>query len=106
MCRAGLLHRLPEPAGADGRRRCACLLPVPASQVSAGTAQALLRARGLYDPCLALILGTRAVGNDLDADGRELTMITGANQGGKSTFLRGLGLAQLMMQAGLFVAAE
>jgi DNA mismatch repair ATPase MutS len=33
-------------------------------------------------------------------------MITGANQGGKSTFLRSIGLAQLMMQAGLFVAAK
>ena len=33
-------------------------------------------------------------------------MITGANEGGKSTFLRSVGLAQLMMQAGMFVAAE
>ncbi len=33
-------------------------------------------------------------------------MITGANQGGKSTFLRSAGQAQLMMQCGLFVAAE
>ncbi|MGI8524539.1 MAG: MutS-related protein [Nocardioides sp.] len=33
-------------------------------------------------------------------------VITGANQGGKSTFLRALGLAQLMMQCGLFVVAE
>ena len=32
-------------------------------------------------------------------------MITGANQGGKSTFLRSLGQAQLMMQAGMFVPA-
>jgi hypothetical protein len=80
--------------------------PAPAGTAPAGTAQASLRARGLYDPCLALTLGTRAVGNDLDADGRELIMITGANQGGKSTFLRGLGLVQLMMQAGMFVAAE
>ena len=40
------------------------------------------------------------------ADGKRLVMITGANQGGKSTFLRSLGLAQLMMQAGMFVAAE
>ncbi len=79
--------------------------PVPATPIPAGTAQAL-RAHGLYDPCLALTLGARPVGNDLDADGRELIMITGANQGGKSTFLRGLGLAQLMMQAGMFVAAE
>ena len=33
-------------------------------------------------------------------------MITGANQGGKSTLLRSLGLAQLMMQSGMFVGAE
>jgi DNA mismatch repair ATPase MutS len=33
-------------------------------------------------------------------------MITGANQGGKSTFLRSVGLAQLMMQCGMFVAAD
>ncbi|MHB1276405.1 MAG: MutS-related protein, partial [Candidatus Humimicrobiaceae bacterium] len=31
---------------------------------------------------------------------------TGANQGGKSTFLRSIGLAQLMMQCGMFVPAE
>ncbi len=35
-----------------------------------------------------------------------LVMITGANQGGKSTFLRSIGLAQLMMQCGMFVPAE
>ena len=33
-------------------------------------------------------------------------VITGANQGGKSSFLRALGLAQVMMQCGMFVAAE
>jgi len=33
-------------------------------------------------------------------------MITGANQGGKSTFLRSVGLAQLMTQAGMFVGAR
>jgi hypothetical protein len=69
-----------------------------------------LSARGLYDPCLALTLdersGSRPVGNDLAADGRPLVLVTGANQGGKSTFLRSVGLAQLMMQAGMFVAAE
>ena len=32
-------------------------------------------------------------------------MITGANQGGKSTFLRSVGQAYLMMQAGMFVPA-
>jgi hypothetical protein len=69
-------------------------------------ARASLSARGLYDACLSLSTDARAVGNDLDADGRQLIMITGANQGGKSTFLRSVGLAQLMMQAGMFVAAE
>jgi hypothetical protein len=80
--------------------------PVPASLAAARADQASLSARGLYDVCLALSIDSRAVGNDLDADGKRLIMITGANQGGKSTFLRSLGLAQLMTQAGMFVAAE
>jgi DNA mismatch repair ATPase MutS len=42
----------------------------------------------------------------VNADGKDLVIITGANQGGKSTFLRSIGLAQLMMQAGMFVCAE
>ncbi len=61
---------------------------------------------GLYDVCLALRTEAKVVGNDVDANGKELVMITGANQGGKSTFLRSIGLAQLMMQSGMFVAAE
>lgn len=66
-----------------------------------------LTARGLYDPGLALTLGPgqRVVGNDVSADGRRLIMITGANQGGKSTFLRAVGQAQLMLQAGMFAPA-
>jgi hypothetical protein len=65
-----------------------------------------LTARGLYDPCLALHLAGRPVGSDVDVGGRPLVMITGANQGGKSTFLRSVGVAQIMMQAGMFVAAD
>jgi hypothetical protein len=80
--------------------------PDPADLVTGGAEQARLSARGLYDVSLSLSTGARAVGNDVDADGRQLIMITGANQGGKSTFLRSVGLAQLMMQAGMFVAAE
>jgi hypothetical protein len=65
-----------------------------------------LTATGLRDPCLALQLGHGVVGNELAADGKAFVIITGANQGGKSTFLRSAGLAQLMMQAGMFAGAE
>ena len=69
-------------------------------------AVATLAVRGLVDAALALRSSAPLVPNDLDATGRSLVMITGANQGGKSTFMRALGLAQLMMQAGYFVTAD
>jgi len=62
--------------------------------------------RGLYDVCLALTMKKKVVGNEMNADHKNLVMITGANQGGKSTFLRSIGLAQLMMQSGMFVPAD
>ena len=61
---------------------------------------------GLFDVALALTMKQKVVGNDVNADDKDLTIITGANQGGKSTFLRSIGLAQLMMQCGMFVPAE
>ena len=64
------------------------------------------KVRKLYDVSLSMNLQEKVVANDLDADDRLLIMITGANRGGKSTFLRSLGQAQLMMQCGLFVCAE
>lgn len=60
----------------------------------------------MYDICLALTLEQRVVSNSVDATQKNLVIITGANQGGKSSFLRGIGAAQLMMQCGMFVAAE
>ena len=60
----------------------------------------------LCDVCLALRLERGVVSNDMNADGKGIVVITGANQGGKSTFLRSVGVAQLMMQSGIFVAAE
>jgi hypothetical protein len=64
------------------------------------------RCKELYDVCLALGLQRAPVGNSVDVAEMRLAIVTGANQGGKSSFLRGVGLAQLMMQAGLFVGAE
>jgi hypothetical protein len=64
------------------------------------------RFSGLYDVCLSLHMERRVVGNAVDADGKSLIIVTGANQGGKSSFLRSIGLAQVMMQCGMFVGAE
>jgi DNA mismatch repair ATPase MutS len=61
---------------------------------------------GLYDACLALTAGRKVVANSANADDKLICVITGANQGGKSTFLRSVGLAQLMMQCGMFVPAQ
>ena len=60
----------------------------------------------LSDVSLALLKEGKVVSNTLDMDGKELIFITGANQGGKSTFLRSIGQAQLMMQCGMFVSAK
>ena len=89
----------PARATRESRSASRCRLP--------RAARVALSFRGLYDACLSLRLADgRAVGNDVSADGKTLVIITGANQGGKSTFLRSVGLAQLMMQCGMFVAAE
>ncbi len=63
-------------------------------------------AHGIYDPGLALRLGRPLAPNDADAGGKRLVVLTGANQGGKSTWLRAWGVAQLFAQAGLRVGAE
>ena len=60
----------------------------------------------LRDVCLTLDMGRKVVGNSANANGKSILIITGANRGGKSSFLRGVGVAQLMMQCGMFVAAE
>ena len=62
--------------------------------------------RGLYDGSLALLTRGAVTANTLSSRDRPLYLITGANQGGKTTFLRSVGQCQLMAQGGLFVFAE
>jgi len=79
---------------------------IPAQPYGASSATLRLDARGLYDVALTLNMQDRVIGNDLKADDKQLIVITGANRGGKTTFLRSLGQALLMMQCGLYVGAE
>ena len=48
----------------------------------------------------------RVTGNTCSLQGKNLLIVTGANQGGKSTFLRSIAIAQVMMQCGLPVTAR
>ena len=73
--------------------------PVPSSSLT-------FSCTDLRDTCLELESPGRVTGNDVQGDGKSLVIITGANSGGKSTFLRSVGVAQLMMQCGLFVTAQ
>jgi DNA mismatch repair ATPase MutS len=83
------------------KRNVPTCFPVPTS-----TTPHRMRCRGLRDIGLCLAGSDHVSGNTVDADLKALTVITGANGGGKSTFLRSVGAAQLMMQAGMFVTAE
>ena len=60
----------------------------------------------LYDISLAFRNKAAVVGNTLTAEHKRLYIVTGANQGGKTTFLRSFGQAQLMAQCGLPVGAK
>lgn len=60
----------------------------------------------LGDLSLALLKQSKIVGNQIEPCKKQLYIITGANQGGKTTFLRSIGQAQLMAQSGMFVCAS
>ena len=65
-------------------------------------------AAGLYDLSLSVYQGDdkNLVTNDFSFKDGNIIVITGLNQGGKTTFLRSVGIAQLFAQAGLFVPAD
>jgi len=89
---------LEERLRAKGEPMC---FPIPAT-----AGEGRHRFRGLYDVCLSLHMKERVTGNEAEADGKRLVIVTGANQGGKSSFLRSIGQAQMMMQSGMFAGAE
>lgn len=66
----------------------------------------VLEFENLYNLSLALISNSKIVPNTLKSKGKQLFVIMGANKGGKTVFLRSLGIAFIMMQAGLFVPAN
>jgi len=59
----------------------------------------------LYELTMAIYMQNLPVGNDVVIEDNRLILITGANQGGKSTFLRSYGIAQVLMQCGMPVPA-
>lgn len=61
---------------------------------------------GLVEMSMAIYTRKVPVSNSLNASDKWLVIVTGANQGGKSTYLRSMGLAQIFMQCGLFVTAS
>lgn len=76
-----------------------------------------VRAKNLYDfglllpkygeaPENASPSGTLITPNDFDDCGNAVYLISGANQGGKTTFLKSIGITQLFAQAGLKVPAS
>ena len=62
-------------------------------------------AEDLYNYPLAVFTGNAPVKNNIDFTDGKFVIITGLNQGGKTTFLRSVGVAQLFTQAGIMVPA-
>ena len=60
----------------------------------------------LYDLGLVLRKSDDVIRNSLDEKNAHLYLITGASQGGKSSYLKSIGQCQTMGQCGMFVPAE
>ncbi len=64
-------------------------------------------ATALYNPCVALKIEDEIVSNDLVFDeNATIYVLSGPNRGGKSVITCAIGLAQVMMQLGMYVPAE
>lgn len=65
-----------------------------------------LRFEELVEMSLAINSLRCPVDNSLTAQDKYLVVVTGANQGGKSTYLRSIGIAQVLLQCGMYVPAK
>ena len=72
------------------------------------TEEPTFHATELYNPCVALKVEDEIVSNDIvfSADDALIYVLTGPNRGGKSVITCAVGLAQAMMQLGMFVPAK
>ena len=63
-------------------------------------------ADGIYDLGIAIQNMRIPTTNTIEGDDTLLYLITGTNHGGKTTFIRSVGVSQLMAQCGMFVPAK
>ena len=67
----------------------------------------VFRTKALYNPCVALRIDDEIVSNDFTFDESAMIwVLTGPNRGGKSVITCAVGIAQAMLQLGMFIPAE
>ena len=65
-----------------------------------------IAAEELYDPGLALLTDKEIQANNVCMEKGKILLVSGHNCGGKTTFLKSVGCAQILAQSGLFVPAK
>ena len=64
-------------------------------------------AHDIYNPCVALKVDDEIITNDIEFDENAMIyVLTGPNRGGKSVITCAIGLAQAMLQLGMFIPAK